>query len=67
MRALEWTHSGREDQGVLAWASRALSEGIFDSQGWFEALADDSNIVLRKVLVLWGKYDLTVGQRTSLS
>ena len=59
-KALEWTKTGPSQAGIIQWASRGLSEGTFDSQVWFEALADDGNTVLREVFLQWGKDDLTV-------
>lgn len=59
-KALEWTKTGPSQARILQWASRGLSEGTFDSQVWFEALADDGNNVLREAFVQWGKDDLTV-------
>jgi len=59
-KVLEWSKTGQSQARIVQWASRGLSEGTFDSQVWFEALADDGNTVLREVFVQWGKDDLTV-------
>lgn len=59
-RTLEWTRSGSHQPDVARWASQALSEGVFDSQAWFDALADSGNTVLRDILIHWGRDDLKV-------